>query len=276
MARWLKRILLTVLLATLALLITAAVVAWRAGRTPVWYTTAVDQTPPDEAADGVIDRQFVPLQNWLARTSAGDLAARPDAEKIHTLDLTDADVNAVLAKFFDHQRGQAETFRVRFSDNAIELAFTLPDYGRTATVTASVARTTGGRPTVALGPVRLGDQTAPGWLIGRLTAAPADRVRAELDRLKRVGKPPRIDERDAASGNTVKAAYGRLLLDILAGRAVAPPALLPVSREGDDFVATRITQLDATPGRLRVTFRMLTPAERDELLTELNGPLPAP
>lgn len=274
MARWFKRIVLAVLLLAVVLVATAAVVAWRAGRTPPWYATAVDQTPPDEAADRVIDRQFVPMQNWLARTSAGDLAARPDAEKVHTLDLTDADVNAVIAKFFDHQRGEAETFRVRFDTDAIELAFNLTQYGRTASVTTAIARTADGRPTVALGPVRVGEQTAPSWLLDRFTAGPAARVRTELDQLKRTGKPPRIDERDAASQNTVKAAYGRMLLDILAGRAVPPPALLPVSREGDDFVATRVTQLDATPGRLRVTFRMMTPVERDELLAELNGPLP--
>ena len=276
MARWLKRIFLTVLLGVLALLLIAAVVAWRAGRTPDWYAAAVDQTPPDTAADEVINRQLVPMQNWLARNSSGDLAARPDADKVHTLELTDGEINALVAKFNDHQHGQAEAFRVRLLDNTIEVACTLPDYGRCATVSTYIARGENDLPTVTLGPVRLGDQAAPFWLLNRLTAEPLNRARADLDRLQRTGKPPHIDERDAASENAVKAAYGRLLLNLLAGRAVAPPGLLPTGREGYKFVATRITRLDLTPGRLRATFRMMTPAEREELLAELNGPLPPP
>ncbi|HEX8325278.1 MAG TPA: hypothetical protein VF595_15360 [Tepidisphaeraceae bacterium] len=271
MRRWIKRIALTIAALGAVVVVVAAVVAWRATRVPAWYATAVDQTPPDEQADDAINRRLLPLQNWLARASTGDLAAKPSAEKIYTLELTEPEVNAILAKFLDHLQGQFQTYRTRLLPGEIDLGFTWAEQGRALGVAARVSQPPDGLPVVSLGDVRLGNQALPKSLV---VNRPANMLRTAIETQRRRGRTPRIDEQDAAPGHTVEAYYGRLMLKVLAGRGVSPCAFLPVRLSGDEWVATKVVRLDVSPGRLAVTFRLLTPDERAAVLAELDGPLP--
>lgn len=271
MKKWLKRLAIAVAGVIGLLLLTAAVVAWRATRVPTWYAVAVDQTPTDDIADAAINRRFVPLQNWLARTSTGDLAAKPDSEKSYTLTLTQDEVNALLAKVFDHIRGDFENYRVQLLPGQIEVGCTWTKQGRAVSVSADVGQPAGKLPTVALGGVRLGNQSLPMSLV---TAKPAEQLRAAMQARRARGKLPKIDDQDAAPGHTAEAYFGRLGLDLLAGRAVSPYAFLTGRLQGDDWIATRITQMTVSAGQIDITFRMVTPQERAELLAEIAGPLP--
>lgn len=271
MRRWLKRIVLTAAALSAVLVCVAAVVAWRATRVPTWYATAVDQTPPDEQADAAINDRLSPLQNWLARTASGDVDAKPDSEKIYTLELTETEINALLAKGFDHLHDQFQIFRTRLTPGRIDLAFTWAEQGRTVGIETDVDQPAEGYPTIALGGVRLGDQGVPtAFVVGE----PAAQVRAALEERRRRGKTPRIDEQGVAPSHTVEAYYGRLLLDILAGRAVSPLAFLPEKLVGGEWRATRVTRLDVTDGKLAITFRLLTAEERAAVVAGLSGPLP--
>ncbi|MDB5327653.1 MAG: hypothetical protein JWM57_3222 [Phycisphaerales bacterium] len=274
MKRWFKRIALTIAGVIGLLLLVIAIVAWRATRVPAWYATAVDQTPADTVADAAINQRFVPLQNWLARTSTGDLAARTDAEKSYTLDLTQTELNALLAKVFDNIRGDFETYRVQLLPGEISLAATYTPQGRAGAVTLDVVQPPNGLPTVAFGGLKIGNQPAPMAAVKMIVGDPAAKLRGSLQARWAVAKPPRIDDQDAAPGHTAEAYYGRLLLEIVSGRAVSPYAFLTGRLQGDDWVATRITQLVVADGKLSITFRMITPEERATLLAEVAGPLP--
>ncbi|MGC4030907.1 MAG: hypothetical protein QM754_04055 [Tepidisphaeraceae bacterium] len=273
MRRWLKRIAITcsVLLA-LGLLI-AAVVAWRVTRVPAWYSTAVDQTPADgdvaTAAEAVIRQKLVPLQNWLARTSAGDLDAKPAAEKIYALELSEAEINTLLSRFLDNQHGDFETFRTRLTPGLAELGFVWAGQGRTLTIGMAIGKTPAGEPAMSLNGVRLGNQGIP---LGPIRGPLASQVRSLLQSGNT--RTPKIDENDGARSYVVEQYTGRVLLQLLSGGAVSPNAFLPVRVSDDVWVVTRVTRLEVTDGKMNVTFRLLDADEREALIDELTGPLP--
>jgi hypothetical protein len=160
---------------------------------------------------------------------------------------------------------------VQLQPGQIEVGCTWTKQGRTVSVSADVDQAADKLPTVAFGGVRLGNQSLP---MAMVTATPAKQLRATLEAKRARGKAPKIDEQDAAPTHTAEAYFGRLALALLAGREVSPYAFLTGRLQGDDWIATRITRMAVSAGQIEITFRMVTPQERAELLAEIAGPLP--
>jgi hypothetical protein len=266
--RWLKRILLTLGVLTLLAGIVVGVAWHRASRVPDWYAAA------KPGAVATAEQPLLPTQNWAARTSAGNVDAKPAEAKAHTLELTDQQINTLLMKWSDaagvsrRLGDQFEDLRVRLADGKITLAGRSPEYGRVVSVVVEPEKR-GEGVALRLAGIFVGDQRLPLVAMNdqqsQLRGGVARRVKAARDQLA-------IDGHGIATPKTSEIYYTTVAADLLAGRAAEAFAFLNFQPLGDaqDTVATRVTGLSIDQGKLRMEIRMLTGDERAKLVETLR------
>ena len=253
-----KKIWITIGVILLVPLLTGGVLAWRALRTPSWYTAAVDcaQWP----ADLVEKESLIPMRNWIARTSAGDLDDKPDEEKRYKLELTEAQINALLAKWTDNLHGEVETFRVHLHDNTISVAGNWSAERCCVGMNIRILTEADGSPRLMADALLLGTQALPrSWVL----ADPIRRMRGYIDSLRSAGQSAAIDDHDIASKHTTRLFYAKAALMLLEAHRLGPNVLISPRLALDDAVAMRMTQLRIDGDRLIIEFQMLNAAERD-------------
>ncbi len=274
MRRWLKRIGIVLGMLAGLVLTVSAVIAYRASQVPGWYAQA--RSGPRVASRHSVDKLNV-MQNWAQAARAGDVDSKPAADKRYTsVDFDADDINDIIAawggaaELKDKIEAHVKDIRVRLEDDRIIIAGESVEYGKIVSVIIRPGQGADGYATLTLAGIRVGEMDMPLVSLDsqqkKLSGALATLGSRQRDRLA-------IDDRGAASLETVSLYYTTLVADLLSGRspdAYTFVALYQHPRSDHNALATRVRDIKLKSGKLTVTLELLTPAQRTAFLDRLR------
>jgi uncharacterized protein YpmS len=258
--RLVKRIIVVVCVLLIALSAAVSIVAWRASRVPDWYEQArVISTQP------AYEQTLVPTSNWIDRTTAGNLDAKPAEQKQHTLELSTDQINTLLAKWSAQSNGRLRESRVRLEPAGITIAGKMDDKNRVISITFKPVPTDSGIG-LALESVSVGNQQVP-------LSSVASRGRdAGLQTLAGIDADAiTIDDASHASAAAALAFYASSGLSMLDGRAAAPYVFVPSIGSGGRVTMAKIRSLRPDTDMLHVVLEIPEAAERRRLVEHLRN-----
>lgn len=270
MRKWLKRIALAVSALLLLAAVGAAWIVWRATHVPAWYAAAIDcPTGPAHEAE---HEQLIGLQNWLARSGAGNPNQLPEEQRHYQITLSIEEINALLAKWTDNLHGEIETLRVDLGNDELTVQGLWTARGRVVGVKLKCNPAADGRPAVWVDSVRVGEQGVP---ITWANSKPLARLRGMLADLAGSTRPIDIDEHGIATPRTARTYSMAALQSMAEGKAVEPIAFLSPRLSIEDTIPLNITAIHSASGTLSITFQLLRPDEQRALLDHVNSVLAA-
>jgi uncharacterized protein YpmS len=266
--KWLKR--LAIALGVILVLAAAvAVMVFRlSGREPDWYAQAI--TPPGQHAQAA-EQNLIKMQNWVTQTTSGPFDAKPDAQKQYTVELSDQQINALIAKWSEAAgigpkvNEQMRDIRVRLADGKITVAGRLVEQDRVLSVVLLPKEAPDGYTKIALDSLRAGDVPLPLVTVEGQRQALANKLKVDPNKLG-------IDSRNYATRETAGVYYLSLLTDLLAGESPDLYGFLQYQQLGPGgIVATRVRTLRVGDGKLAMTVELLPPEQRKALIDQLTA-----
>lgn len=256
-----------------------------AGAVPTWYL------PPDSLATSQPAREaeniLIEIQTWAGARYAWDYARstgrRPVAmepDQRLTITLTDAQVNALLQKWFPIYsqsvignkplKDSLDAPMVRFTRDRITMAATLLDMNsRIISIDLSPQALPDGQFTIGVPTVHMGTLTLPefAWSKSR------DKMVGDLSRaMPDLRGKAAIDPGGGANVACIAAIGAAQAIAALEHRPATNALPLPIVAE-NIALPVHIESVEVQDGRLTVTIRAMTPEERQQLLTRVrNGP----
>jgi hypothetical protein len=201
----------------------------------------------------------------------------------HTLTLTEDELNVMLApqeKMLLARYGQwIDEPYVHLNGGRMVLAVTLKDTARVLSVHVEPKLTDEGF-TLAIDKLELGDQAVFRFLWSGYVGKLGEQCRPKLDEVRknaawierRLPDGTRLAGSDMGNEAAVASAMNRLVLRSIEGQAADPVLFLPVDGKFEHGgFPMRVTDVKVNDGTISLTFKPLTPAERDHLMARLKA-----
>jgi hypothetical protein len=267
--KWLKRL----AVAAVALLVCAAAAIgylwWKAGREPDWYALARTAAGAEYAAHA--EQNLIRMQNWASATTSGPMDAKPTDAKTYTIELTDAQINGLIAKWSEAAgikekiNEQMQDIRVRLAGGQITVAGRLVGHDRVISIVLRPTPGDDGYTRITLDSLRAGDVAVPLVAVDGQREALAKKLRVDPAKLG-------IDEHNHATRETAGVYYLAFLTDLLAGKSPDLYGFLQSQQLGPGrIVATRVRNLAVEDGKLAMTVELLPPQQRKALVEQLQA-----
>ena len=257
--RWIKRIIVIVCVIFIALSAAVAIVTWRASSVPDWYEHArVISTQP------AYEQTLVPTSNWIDRTTAGNLDAKPVEQKRHTLELSTDMINTLLARWASQSQGRLRESRVRLDPSGVTIAGKMDDKNRVVSITFKPVVTEAGVG-LALDSVSVGNQQVPMATVASRGRAAGLQTLAQID-----ASSITIDDASQASASAALAFYASSGLAMIDGRAAEPYVFVPSAGGGGRVTMAKIREFKPGADTLHVTLEIPNAPERQRLVQRLR------
>jgi hypothetical protein len=210
------------------------------------------------------------MQNWATQTTAGPLDAKPVAVKQYTIELTDQQINGLIAKWSEAAgiseklNSQVGDIRVRLADGQITVAGRLIEQDRVLSVVLRPRPAEDGYTQISLESLRSGDVPLPLVAVDGQREALARKLKVDPAKLG-------IDSHNNATRETAGVYYLALLADLLGGKSPDLYSFLQYQQLGPGMiVATRVRKLDIEDGKLAMTVELLSPEQRMAVVEQLK------
>ncbi|MBC7782665.1 MAG: hypothetical protein H7144_02405 [Burkholderiales bacterium] len=273
MKRWLKRISITLLVLITLVASVAWVVYRRANRVPAWYAQA--KQVDTAGADAAEKQRIIPMQNWVARSSAVKRDTTPPELKQFTTELTADQINALIAKWSEaagitERLAQHLTnLRIRLADGQITIAGESTEYGKVLSIVLQPRSGAHGYAEMVLDSIQIGDQTLPlVTLEGQKNAIGSNIMAGAPSMHDKIA----IDDYGAATRETESVYYSNLVATILSGAPANLYTFLMADPMGKkNPIVTRVKSVTIVDGTLSMTLEMLSAEQRKALVEELKA-----
>ncbi len=286
--KWIRRLLIAILVVVVAVLIASALGYRKMHSLPEWYARrSVDPTAQAAAANRAnqklvqTEANAALLQGALAHPEAAAINAGrgvPLVPNYIDVILTDEEANACFDSWDQayHWSDQYSRFltdpQIILHDHHIILAATSVELN--TLISAEFA------PELKDGSLRL---PLVRILAGNLPLPHAfwDRYRTKLVTAVRRKTPAnsravRIKADGSATQEMVDLVLGRLLIQILSDRPADPAVFLPYLQMGKRYLPVKLTDVTIDDDSMRLTFAPLSKAERETLVSSLKDPIDPP
>ncbi|HEX8916186.1 MAG TPA: hypothetical protein VF796_27805, partial [Humisphaera sp.] len=288
---WIVRILLLAVLGVVVFVGYGLWVMHKTGVRPSWY-----RNPLTPAARAAAEKsgytKLSGLQTWVQESRQFDAShAREPVptdpttapSSTHTLTLTEDELNVMLApqeKMLLTRYGQwIDEPYLRLHGGRLILAVTLKDTGRVLSVYVEPKLTDDGF-MLSIDRLELGEQNVFKFLWTGYVGKLGEQCRPKLDEVRktagwierRLPDGTRLAGPDMGNEAAVASAMNRLVLRSIEGQPADPVLFLPVDGKFEHGgFPMRVTEVKVNDGNLSLTFKPLTPAERDHLMARLKA-----